>query len=922
IPSARAPSLSAVPPKDPFRTRRQLPRTPLSSKNGNGVGSRLPGSRARSASPSVTKIPRSSHFARSASPARTPSGPKTPRRCRSSALAIGQGFGAAGTAGKSLPTVSTPVADTKRIEEEMLAAFARTPKLARTPPKDSAPSLPPADAVASAAAPAGELRGGAHPMAQLSTAPPSTAASTQEQQPSQQQAEHSRSPEAAVETAALQPQPNGSLDAAAAEPARELAFWKSMKVGGRTPGTDGSNNGKAVDDGGNSAGVAGFERLADGEEKGSKPQEWHQQSFHLPPTAVHASVSPAPAPAAGARGEPARRGLVAGDSPSGSSSPSASLDSSCATTTNVRSLSRSACKNVDGVGVGARRAAVGGRGAELRGVLTPAAFKGLTSAMRTPSTGVKSRDTLVNEVPQMRSLDVVSTNAALQHAPRASAAPRAKKRAASARPRYASSVAEAKSAAEAAAAATAAKKSAAAAVAAAASASAAADAGGPTTSTSTDGPAVSSGNTAVAVPLPPAQTSATTPGILPGTAVSGKAPERGVGAAAPPLGSSESGPAPGVSLYPAPIREAVAALPSAPPINDELQASAVGAGEPEATSGDAGGPEAGDADPFVRSHKLARTPPAPPSVASAAVARQTRTADAAARADVLPTAGADRTCDAGLHAGAQAEAAVPAAMALAPEDSEPLDEAQGGRESPEAVCGNPFASRSNIPRTPTDQVAPLPESSSRDSAGGGEGGDAEPADAGEAQLRIEELRQEVASMADRLAKQADERKRLADVAFEAQDEAIKLRQQLQEIQQARSQGLLGDEAGGAAPESDGDGGTAAEDGAPSAIRGMEGDATVSTCAAVVGATEERVMQLEIEKWQTEQSKKEAEKEAERAGQEARQAKAALERAQAKVRELALSAETRHEEMLEERLRRDRERCKQHEREIEEHQMKV
>ncbi|CAN0477487.1 unnamed protein product, partial [Ectocarpus sp. 12 AP-2014] len=83
-------------------------------------------------------------------------------------------------------------------------------------------------------------------------------------------------------------------------------------------------------------------------------------------------------------------------------------------------------------------------------------------------------------------------------------------------------------------------------------------------------------------------------------------------------------------------------------------------------------------------------------------------------------------------------------------------------------------------------------------------------------------------------------------------------------------------------------------------------------------TDARVLQLEIEKLETEQSKVEAEREAQRAAEEARRAKAALDEARAKVRELTLSAEAQREKMLEEKLRRDRERCKQDERAIEEH----
>lgn len=53
----------------------------------------------------------------------------------------------------------------------------------------------------------------------------------------------------------------------------------------------------------------------------------------------------------------------------------------------------------------------------------------------------------------------------------------------------------------------------------------------------------------------------------------------------------------------------------------------------------------------------------------------------------------------------------------------------------------------------------------------------------------------------------------------------------------------------------------------------------------VGAEACRVVQLEIERWETEQGKQEAEKQAKRAEEEARQAKVALDEAQAKVGQL-------------------------------------
>lgn len=123
--------------------------------------------------------------------------------------------------------------------------------------------------------------------------------------------------------------------------------------------------------------------------------------------------------------------------------------------------------------------------------------------------------------------------------------------------------------------------------------------------------------------------------------------------------------------------------------------------------------------------------------------------------------------------------------------------------------------------------------------------------------------------------------RLADVAFEAQDEAIKLRQQLQDLQQAQPQRPHEQQVDGAAPEGDGAGGPAAGNAPPDPAGDREGG-MVDFLPTAVEETEVRVMQLEIENWQTERKKQEAEKEAERAGEEAKQAKAALEQAQAKV----------------------------------------
>lgn len=121
-------------------------------------------------------------------------------------------------------------------------------------------------------------------------------------------------------------------------------------------------------------------------------------------------------------------------------------------------------------------------------------------------------------------------------------------------------------------------------------------------------------------------------------------------------------------------------------------------------------------------------------------------------------------------------------------------------------------------------------------------------------------------------------KRLADAAFEAQDEAAKLRQQLQELQQRQEQHRDSTSAGrddnGKLPSPLDDAG-----GAPSDAKMMgvdDGD------RESYGATAGRVVQLVIERWETEQGKQEAEEQAKRAEEEARHAKDALDEARAKV----------------------------------------
>lgn len=174
--------------------------------------------------------------------------------------------------------------------------------------------------------------------------------------------------------------------------------------------------------------------------------------------------------------------------------------------------------------------------------------------------------------------------------------------------------------------------------------------------------------------------------------------------------------------------------------------------------------------------------------------------------------------------------------------------------------------------------------------------------------------------------------RLADAAFEAQDEAAKLRQRLEEIQaqiqqqrlteegeggeddglglaqggsKGKGKGKGKDNGSGNGPAESGDSGELekqpyGEGGSPAAAgemgedgdgegNGKEGEADGAGVSAVE-LTAERVVQLEIEKWETEQSKREAEKEAQRSIEEAKQAKVALDTAQSKVRRRGKSTE--------------------------------
>lgn len=150
-------------------------------------------------------------------------------------------------------------------------------------------------------------------------------------------------------------------------------------------------------------------------------------------------------------------------------------------------------------------------------------------------------------------------------------------------------------------------------------------------------------------------------------------------------------------------------------------------------------------NPFVRSQKLPRTP-TPATVAHVQEAAATLTTEVLADTNGVP------------HAEGEPEAVTPVPLEA---DKKGKGEGEGG-DSPGAVAvGDPFASRSNIPRTPTDEIVPPQLSLFQEGvgAGGGGGGDAEAMDLDGARLQIRELNQELACKRDSLAKQAEERKR-------------------------------------------------------------------------------------------------------------------------------------------------------------------
>lgn len=348
----------------------------------------------------------------------------------------------------------------------------------------------------------------------------------------------------------------------------------------------------------------------------------------------------------------------------------------------------------------------------------------------------------------MKSLDAaVAPIAHYKPAPRGPSAARAMNRVAPSRPRYASSVAEAKAAAEAAAAATAARR---------AKAAAAAATAGLTTSDTE--PITSSGDTAVAAASPAGPTVSSTEPITSSADASGRH------ASPSPPPPSEAAPAadPGEALGGAGGMAVSSTLGEADPgpvaashtVPTAQEGAPAGTGE----SGTARNDAKLGVDPFVRSQKIARTPTRP---AVGAVARGVVHAT-----DVTETAVAHETADAkvtanhGVIAGGIQDGdsdAVPGTESRSEEAT--AEVGVEGEGSPEAPGLDPFASRSNIPRTPTDEVAPPRESLVQEGVVGVERGDAGPMGEGEARLRIGELHQELACMTDRLTKQAEERNR-------------------------------------------------------------------------------------------------------------------------------------------------------------------
>lgn len=318
----------------------------------------------------------------------------------------------------------------------------------------------------------------------------------------------------------------------------------------------------------------------------------------------------------------------------------------------------------------------------------------------------------------MRSLDPVNTTTAHQPAPRAAMAPRTRNGKAATGFRFSSSIEAATAAAAAAAANTAARRSAA-----AATAHAAETANGATEQVklAAEEPRERPVNPSVKLNAPAAAETAMV------TAAVNSAADTSRKSAVPSM----------------PAREEEAAVDSTIADRERVIGSLACESDTldDATSKADQDADQAVLDPFVSSQKLARTPPAA-AASSAAVA--------------IPST-------AGVHASKGAETfrssnPLEATQAAAPGAGD--DRAR--QESPEPmVAVDPFASKSRVPRTPVEKatVSQLSHGATMAGAAGERGGEEGEVDGLAARVHIGELRQEVASMADRLAKQADERSR-------------------------------------------------------------------------------------------------------------------------------------------------------------------
>lgn len=348
----------------------------------------------------------------------------------------------------------------RHLEEEMLAAFARTPKVPRSPPRGVVRVAP----SAVVEMPAVSLNDKLSAAAAAATGEDSSQARASGQQQTKRNssggagvyemsAEEPRKPTFAPK---LKPQglpndgnqdfrpetpPNAARPFSCAELSAELVFGRSTKLA-RTPPKSRGGDACAIAGPGERPPdctpgvVVGAKRRAEFGEVNQHPSsnlesnvvdgtsasmrdaggiicdnreenrllykpsvaadhgEKQQQQLRPPPVAHTAA---APANREGGRSEQQANAFVGASSPWRYASPSASVDSSViATVANVRSVVGSAATG-DVLGGGGGGGGPG-RGGGFWGALTPAAFKGLASGMRTPSTGMHRLDALVNEV--------------------------------------------------------------------------------------------------------------------------------------------------------------------------------------------------------------------------------------------------------------------------------------------------------------------------------------------------------------------------------------------------------------------------------------------------------------------------------------------------------------------------------------------